>query len=130
VSPRAGKGGSSRSRSPDAVSECAAAHAPPADEQDSGRDRSPHAVSGVRRKSRSRSKKGKKAEAGAAVAVVAPPEPIASGVKVQLLFLNLQVFLPVLCNVFLLLRACVCTPLACSAITRHHKRSAIGAADV
>ncbi len=83
MSPRAGEGCSSRSRSPDAVSECAAVHAPPADEQDSGRDRSPDAASGVRRKSRSRSKKGKKAVAGAAVA---PPEPIASGVKVQLLF--------------------------------------------
>lgn len=105
VSPSADKGCSNQSRSPVAASQSAVLHAPPADEQDSGRGRSPDAASGVgksERKSRSRSKEGQKTETGAAVA---PPAPDASGGKAHWLFKS-SVFLPFFGNVFPFLRAC------------------------
>ena len=103
---------------PVAVSESAVAHAPPASEHGSGRDRSPDAASGVRRKSRSRSKNGKKAEAGAAVAHAAD----ASSEKLQWLF-KCFVCLLVSSNAFLFCSARVCCflPFSCCIGPRRRK---------
>ena len=94
---------------PVAVSESAVAHAPPASEHGSGRDKSPDAAS---------SKNDKKAEAGAAVAHAAD----ASREKLQWLF-KCSVFLPVSSNAFPLFRARVrCfLPFSCCIGPRRRK---------